>query len=163
MVLAMSKKSFHLHTLARTFKYDEFLECLAANPNEVFDGQTMALHLFLASEGDRVDPEVDFVKRSRVVQQLLDWKADVNASDNDVVTIFQAVQIHDARMIGFLLDHGAEMKGMRLAAALESDSIDFPMVKEFMLRGASLEDFKSVLSGPTEVMKNFYENLVASK
>jgi ankyrin repeat protein len=96
------------------FRYDDFLKYIADDPNERFDDDQTALHLLMYENEPPANLEVDNLARKRVIKQLLDWKADIDAADEGGDTpLYMAVCAQNVPIVKFLLEQGANMRPAR--------------------------------------------------
>jgi hypothetical protein len=157
------------------FRYDDFLKYIADDPNERFDDDQTALHLLMYENEPPANLEVDNLARKRVIKQLLDWKADIDAADEGGDTpLYMAVCAQNVPIVKFLLEQGANMRPARdeddelvLQAynqeTQDKQSGDFPMCRLFMLNGAHLYEFHDHTTEPSDAMRKFYYGILLAK
>jgi hypothetical protein len=145
------------------------------------NGET-PLHLFLYSSAYDETRE-EYLARVKIIKQLLDWKADINALDeSNHSPIYLAVDGRDISIIPLLLDNGAKFRvlpptpdrfsTLTLAYYLEKEKgedeklPELTMVKMFMLRGARPEEFIMSYNGampPSTEMLRFYDSILKAR
>jgi hypothetical protein len=155
------------------FEFDEFLKNVPNDPNEeVDDYGRNALHIFMLPIGSFAKGEVDICNYERVIDKLLERKANINATDRDGKTpLYYAVQNRHDFIIPFLLARGANMRYkpkhrqsiLQLALFIENAIPKFPMVTTFMLAGAKPEELIDWSEELTEPMKKFYEGILRTR
>jgi hypothetical protein len=155
------------------FQFDEFLKNVPNDPNEeVDDHERNAFHIFMLPIGSFAKGEVDICNYERVIDKLLERKANINATDRDGKTpLYYAVQSRHDFIIPFLLARGATMRYkpkhrqsiLQLALFIENAIPKFPMVTTFMLAGAKPEELIDWSEELTEPMKKFYEGILRTR
>ncbi len=157
-----------------TIWYDDFHD-----DRNIRNGET-PLHLFLYSSVYEETRE-EYLARVKIIKQLLEWKADVNAlADSTHSPLYLAVDGQNASIIPLLLENGAKFRMphqtpppfsiLTLAYYLErekgEDEVppEIPMVKMFMLRGARPEEFLRFGNPtPSVEMLRFYDSILKAR
>lgn len=162
-----------LHQARLHFRYDEFLQLAPSERiNDKLNGERTTLHNFLALWVLPKDPVADLIGRKRVIKQLLDWKANINARDhNDETPLWYATENHDYDIFPFLLANGAYF---RISPAIcpfslpeiivsNDDQVEFPMVKLLMMYGANPNDFQEESGSYNDAMHAFYNGILKAR
>lgn len=162
-----------LHQARLCFRYDEFLQLAPSERiNDKLNGERNTLHNFLALWILPKDPVADLIDRKRVIKQLLDWKADINAKDrNDETPLWYAAENHDYDIFPFLLANGAHFRispnlcpfSLPQIIVSDDDQVEFPIVKLLMMYGANPDDFQEELGSYNDAMYAFYNGILKAR
>jgi len=157
-----------------TIWYEDFHD-----DRSIRNGET-PLHIFLYSSAYQ-ETRKEYLTRVKIIKQLLEWKADINALDESTHSpLYMAVDGQDVAIIPLLLDNGAKFRELPLTPNHfsiltltyylerekgEDETLpEMPMVKMFMLRGARPEEFLRSGNPTASVeMLRFYNSILKTR
>lgn len=147
-----------LRRAVRNNNYQAFLDLVDRSKinQPIYKGKT-ALLIFVAASRRRNYPPSCIAPREKVIDQLLEWDADINVVAPGVKTVIhQAVLNEDINMVSHLLKRGADMRktsgklgwtaiwsAFSIEVTDRSDkTVGHPIGELLMLHGAKPEEFR---------------------